>query len=257
MSVSADRSIDRLAARRRPIGRPCGYHTWRDLLFLHWKVPAELIVPALPPGLTLDTWNGDAWIGLVPFAMRNIRPWWSPPVPGISNFLETNLRTYVHRDGRDPGVWFFSLDASSRLAVWLARTFWHLNYRFAHMSLTAEGRRRRYSSSRPSRTIPGETEIEVELPDESVENESDEALPGTLEFFLVERYVMYAYNHRANTLLRGHVFHPPYRSCKATVNTCRQSLASEFGIGEQTPPDHALYSPGVDVEVFPLRPVAP
>ncbi|HSG72953.1 MAG TPA: DUF2071 domain-containing protein, partial [Planctomycetaceae bacterium] len=128
VALRALAEIDRISPIIRPDEKLIGYHTWLDLLFLHWRVPADEIQALLPPELTVDTFEGDAWVGLVPFKMRKIRPWWSPPVPGISNFYETNVRTYVHHRGKDPGVWFFSLDASSSLAVSVARWRWNLNY---------------------------------------------------------------------------------------------------------------------------------
>jgi uncharacterized protein len=102
---------------QRPPERAIGFQRWRDLLFMHWRVPAEQLQSVIPAPLQLETFDGSAWIGLVPFAMRDVRPWWSPAVAGISNFLETNVRTYVVHPETGPGVWFFSLDATSRLAV--------------------------------------------------------------------------------------------------------------------------------------------
>ena len=112
---------ERLRCCQPPQARPVGYHHWSDLLFLHWRVPAEMLQPLLPRGLTVDTWDGSAWVGLVAFHISRLRPWWSPVLPWISTFPETNIRTYVHREGRDPAVWFFSLDAARWLAVQAAR----------------------------------------------------------------------------------------------------------------------------------------
>ena len=88
-----------------------GYQNWRHLVFLHWRVNPQQLQTHLPPGLTIETFDGSAWLALVPFAMENVRPWWSPSVPGISWFLETNLRTYVRHESGLSAVWFFSLDA--------------------------------------------------------------------------------------------------------------------------------------------------
>ena len=95
---------------------------WRELLFVHWPIPPEELRPLVPPHLELDLFEGTAYVGLVPFTMTGVRPVGLPPVRWLSRFHETNVRTYVHRDGRDPGVWFFSLDAANRVAVSLART---------------------------------------------------------------------------------------------------------------------------------------
>ena len=90
--------------------------SWHDLLFMHWRVPADVLRPLIPPGLEVDTFDGSAWIAVVPFRMSDVAPRFVPAVPGLSAFPELNVRTYVARDGK-PGVWFFSLDAGNRLAV--------------------------------------------------------------------------------------------------------------------------------------------
>ena len=113
--------IDRLSPRKRPDENAIGYQKWRNLLFLHWSFPATVIQDLLPEGREVDTYQARAWIGIVLFDMKGVRPWWSPAMPGISSLLETNVRTYVHKDGEKPGVWFFSLDASKSLAVRLGR----------------------------------------------------------------------------------------------------------------------------------------
>src|SRR4029079_6984491 len=127
--------MDRIAPTVRPDDRPAGFQRWRTLLFLHWEVPAEAIAALIPEGLSVDTFEGRAYIGVVPFTMRDVSPWWSPSVPGISNFHELNVRTYVHKGGENPGVWFFSLDAASSIAVIAARAGWHLPYHRASMEL--------------------------------------------------------------------------------------------------------------------------
>ena len=128
-------NIDRIAPTRRPPGRTVMRQQWRDLLFLHWPVPVEQLRPLIPAELAIDTYEGQAYIGLVPFTMRNVRPTWSPPVPPLSHFHEINVRTYVHRQGRDPGVWFFSLDAANPIAVKIARLWFKLPYFYARMRL--------------------------------------------------------------------------------------------------------------------------
>src|SRR6056297_2999786 len=108
--------------------------TWSELLFAHWPVEPELVAEHLPAGVTLDTRDGKAWVGVVPFLMSNIAPRWVPPIPGLSRFLELNVRTYVSVDGK-PGVWFFSLDAESKVAVRVARATFNLPYMDATMSI--------------------------------------------------------------------------------------------------------------------------
>ena len=243
--------IDRLAPAHRPAGRAIGYHRWRDLTFLHWRLPAEPIARLLPAGLSLDTWEGDAWVGLVPFRMTGVRPWWSPW--GFA-FAETNVRTYVHFEGRDPGVWFFSLEAANSLAVMLARRFWGLNYYRAAMSLRRAGDRVEYRSRR---LWPGPSGARLELATEIgpplLGDPPGRAAPGTLEHFLVERYILYAV--RRGRLLRGQVHHSPYPLNSAQAASIEETLLAASGIAVDRPPCHALFSEGVDVEIFPLVPV--
>ena len=122
---------------------------WSELLFAHWAVEPEVLRPFIPAGLELELFEGRAWIGLVPFRMSDVAPRMVPAVPGISEFLELNVRTYVTTGGKR-GVWFFSLDAASRLAVRAARTFFHLPYYHADMDLQVDGAKVSYRSERRS-----------------------------------------------------------------------------------------------------------
>ncbi len=257
--------LDRIAPTVRPGGRPIGYHRWSDLLFIHWRVPAGIIRPLLPAELTLDTWDGDAWVGLVPFYMSRVRPWWSPPVPGVSSFCETNVRTYVHFRGRDPGVWFFSLEASSSLAVRVARWRWHLPYFLAQMSLDRKSEAVEYRSRRqwpecdgPESSRPGcaiRAKIGPLLGHEAVARPlpAGRALPGTLEHFLIERYILYASSARGE-LLAGRVHHSPYPIREAQLEDLDETLLSAIGIHPPSSACHTAFSEGVDVEIFALRP---
>ena len=131
-----------LATARRPAGPPALYQRWSELLFLHWQVDPAALRALLPARLEIDTFDGRALVGLVPFTMSRIRPRWAPAVPWLSAFHETNVRTYVLCDG-EPGVWFFSLEAARLPGVLIGRTLWGLGYRWARMTLEREGARRR------------------------------------------------------------------------------------------------------------------
>ena len=260
-SATESRPIDRFAAMARPAGRPIGYHCWTELLFVHWRLPAALVRPLLPAGLTLDTLEGDAWVGLVPFWMSRVRPWWSPPVPGVSHFCETNVRTYVHFRGRDPGVWFFSLDASNSLALRIARWRWHLPYFRAEMSLERVGDSIHYGVRRlgPGIAGPGcaiDAKIGPLLGHETAVRPlpAGRALPGSLEYFLVERYILYA-SPAPGKLLAGRVHHHPYPIREARLETIHETLLAASQLAPQAPPCHTVFSDGVDVEIFPLQPV--
>lgn len=253
--------IDRITPTLRPAGPLAGYHTWTDLTFLHWRVPAADVQALLPKGLTVDTYDGDAWVGLVPFYMSNIRPWWAPAVPGLSWFCETNVRTYVHRDGREPGVWFFSLDASNSIAVRTARWGWSLPYYRARMSLSRAGSRVDYASQRlwPGTSGAG-ARLTIEAGDLLGAGEPDrprpvgQCVPGTLEHFLIERYILYA-APAPSRLLLGRVYHTPYPVRTARVLHCEQTLTEAAGLPLTGPPLHAAFSDGVQVDVYSLNAV--
>jgi uncharacterized protein len=124
--------------------------SWHELAFLHWPVSPHALRAVLPKTLTLDMFDGVAWLGVVPFWMSGVRPRLTPPLPGLATFAELNVRTYVVA-GDKPGVWFFSLDAASRIAVRGARTLFHLPYFDARMSVSQEGGAVRYRSERTHR----------------------------------------------------------------------------------------------------------
>jgi uncharacterized protein YqjF (DUF2071 family) len=248
----ASASVDRLTVTRRPAESAIGYQQWINLSFLHWKVDPAVLQPMIPDSLQIDTFSGDAWVGLVPFTMHGVRPWWSPAVPWLSAFHETNVRTYVHRDGRDPGVWFFSLDAARRVAVEIARSVWHLPYFHAQMSLRRNGHAVDYASVRQDRRSAQPAELQVRTVIE--DSEPRAAVPGTLEHFLAERYLLYC-TRPNSTLYCGRVWHSAYPLQAARLDQCRQSLLSAAGIPVPDNPDHVLFSPGVTVDIFPLKSV--
>jgi uncharacterized protein len=242
---------DREAITRRPIGRVVMYQNWRQLLFLHWEVPAERLARILPSSLELDLFEGRAFVGLVPFTMKGVRPSGLPSVRGLSNFHETNVRTYVHFRGRDPGVWFFSLDAANVVGAALGRAWFALPYFFARMSLKAEpsegGLRLSYASNRlyPD-PRPATTRIEAE-----VRSVVEPAKLGTLEYFLAERYLLYS-ESRSGALFKGRVHHTPYPLQVAEVRSIEESALLAAGISRPNLPPLAHYASGVDVEVFGL-----
>ncbi len=243
---NAPRPEQRLAARESPATRPIGRQRWRDLLFLHWKVPAPDIQASLPRGLSVDTYNGDAYLGVVPFFMEGVRFGPLPAVPGISNFLELNVRTYVHDADGTPGVWFYSLDCNQPLAVWVARRFFHLPYFHARMS----ARRHRNSIAYESQRRGGADARDAftwEAPDRTAP-----ATPGSLEFFLVERYILFSINRSAR-LRRGRVQHAPYEIAVPRVSQFSVAVARLAGFELAGPPDSALAARRVDVGIHPLE----
>jgi len=255
---AAPMEIDRIAPTRRPAGRPAGCHRWSNLLFVHWRLPPAELEPLLPARLSVDTFDGDAWVGFVAFHMSGVRPWWFPAVPGISVFHETNLRTYVHLDGRDPGVWFFSLDASSSLAVKVARRRWRLPYYRSSMLLERSNSQVRYESHRLWPGQPGfRSEAIAEIGEPIGTGDPTQtpgkAVPGTLEHFLAERYILYAQSNDG-TLHRGHVHHSPYPLREAKLLHFEETLRQAASIPGTDEPAHVLFSDGVSVDIFGLRP---
>jgi uncharacterized protein YqjF (DUF2071 family) len=244
-------SIDRLTPTIRPPLRASMRQDWHHLLFLHWVVPAEGLRRLVPPGLDLDLFDGRAYVGLVPFTMTGVRPVWAPAVRGLSDFHETNVRTYVHRAGRDPGVWFFSLDAANPIAVALARARFYLPYYHARMSLTGEPTGAiRYTSDR-LRSGPTPASCAVRATPTGL---PAPAVPGTLDHFLAERYFLYA-AHR-DRLYRGQVHHAPYPLQHADVTDLDETLLAAAGIERPDAAPLAHYARGVRVEVFALTRVA-
>lgn len=236
--------IDRLSPSRRPAGKPAGFQRWRSLLFLHWPVAAEALRPLLPAGLELDLYGGQAYVGLVPFAMEGVRPHWYPE-PLALRFLETNVRTYVTCRGR-PGVFFFSLDANSLLAVQTARLGWGLPYYVASIAMNMRDEAVQYSLRR--RSTGARFEVRYRLG-----SFLGPSPPGTLEHFLLERYLLFVL--KRGQLLAGQVHHAPYPAQEVAVEEIRDELIAASGLPPISgPPELAHYARGVDVEVFPLRP---
>ena len=234
-----------------------GYQSWQKLAFIHWRVSVKDLQPLIPRGLTIEQFDGSAWLGVVPFSMERIRPWWSPPVPGVSWFLETNVRTYIVDEHGVSGVWFFTLDANKKLAVSVARTFWHLPYKLATMALEtsqpdSESLNMSTVSYRGVRRDhpPAEYQIKLTL-DESTPRP---AVTGTLDHWLTERYLLFA-QRRNGTLMTGRVHHAPYQIQPVVQYNINQTLTAAIGcpIPADRAPDHLVFSPGVDVRVSPLR----
>lgn len=244
MPDGAQTIIGSVEPRPRPARTPLMRQNWRRLLFLHWAVDPEIVQATLPPGLTVETWEGQAWLAIVPFAMKRVRPVGCPPVPGISDFLELNVRTYV----RDPkgwtGVWFYSLDCSQPLAVWAARKFFGLPYFRAWMEERVRLAGSDFFCEREGTDRSGSYRYRGI-------GESAPARARSLEEFLIERYVLFSMKNGA--LRTAEVWHEPYAIQAAEVAAWSMiplQLAG-FELGHR-PPDHAVYSAGVDVEIFGL-----
>ena len=157
--------------------------------------------------------------------MSGVRLRACPPLPGTSAFLELNVRTYVKHADR-PGVWFFSLDAESALAVRAARRGFHLPYFDAEMRLAEEAGAIRYRSERTHSGAPA-AELELEYGPES--GDAFEAEPGTLAHFLTERYRLYAADPKGR-LRAGEIHHPPWKLQPAWARVARNTMADACGL---------------------------
>lgn len=197
---------------------------WVDLLFMHWPVAPEALRPLVPAGLELDTFEGEAWLGVVPFVMEDVRPRFVPGVPGVSSFPELNLRTYASHRGV-PGVWFFSLDAASPLAVRLARAGFFLPYFDAAMTCRHDGGEVVYLSRRTHRGAPAASFAARYR----AAGEPSASEPGTLLHFLTERYCLYSADGRGR-LYRGDIRHRRWRLAPAECSLDENRMTEQIGV---------------------------
>ena len=197
------------------------FQSWRDLLFAHWRVSWDGLRELVPRQLTLERFDGSAWLAVTPFRIADQHIRYTPPLPAIAAFPELNVRTYV-RYQDVPGVFFFSLDAGNRLAVAAARTLYRLPYHSAEMRIDVDGDWFRYHSRRKQ----GEAEF---VGGYRPVGPAAEAAPGSLEHFLTERYALYAVL-RNGSVLRGDIQHPPWLLQPAEARIERNTMASAKGI---------------------------
>lgn len=189
----------RLALTQCPRGPHVMYQDWEHLLFAHWEWDPEEIQKTLPPGLTVDTFEEKAYLGLVPFYMNKIRPRFFPAIPGLSWFLEMNLRTYVYDEQGRAGVWFYSLDCNQPLAVMVARKSYRLPYEHATMRAELQDSWVNYHSTRQA------TGDHTHIRYRGV-SEIQTAFPGSLEFFFSRTLCSFCLSSK-QTLHRTRVSH--------------------------------------------------
>jgi uncharacterized protein len=197
--------------------------TWHDLVFAHWPVDAANLRSKIPMAFELDLFDGQAWLGIVPFHMTNVAPRGIPSLPWISEFPELNVRTYVRVDDR-PGVYFFSLDAGSSVAVQAARSLLNLPYYWASMNVTTRDAEIHYESRRHGNEPTAEFIGTYEPTGTAFV-----AASGSIEYFLTERYCLYHMNHRGAPY-RMEIHHPPWLLQPARIQVARNSMADIHGI---------------------------
>jgi uncharacterized protein YqjF (DUF2071 family) len=236
---------DRLAVREEPTSSPVMFQTWSNLLFLHWEFDPDEISARLPAPLSVDLHEGKTYLGLVPFFMKKVRPRFVPSMPPLSNFMELNVRAYVHDEQGRPGVWFFSLDCDQPIAVEVARRFFHLPYQHARMSHQGS----EYRCQRKG-------QAEAAIYDYSIGKNLRTAEPGSLEFFLLERYLLFSESAKGR-IHCGQVHHEPYAFSETNVPTMSTAPLEWDGFKVEEAPVSSLTSPGVPVKIFPLKTVNP
>ncbi len=214
--------------------------TWDDLLFAHWRVDAEALRPLVSPRVEVKEHDGSAWLGVTPFRVVALRLRGLLPLPRLSQFLELNVRTYVS-DGEKPGIWFFSLDAASRLAVEAARAGYKLPYFHARISSARSEGWIRYELARIG--APG-TVFSARY---RGVGDAFTAAPGTLEHFLTERYCLYT-EHRGR-LKRADIHHGPWPLERGEADIELNTM-SPVELPDEAP--HLMFSPRQDVALWRL-----
>ena len=214
--------------------------TWEDLAFLHWRVDADALAKLLPPELPPDTHDGVAWLGITPVVLTNFRLRGMPPLPKLSTFPELNVRTYATVGDR-PGIWFFTLDASSQLAVEAAKRIYKLPYHHAQMRVERHGLFVHYESARPGAAFSGRYRGDGDF---------FQAEPGSLEYFLTERYCLYTED--GGRLYRADIHHPPWSLQHGEAFVDLNTIAP-LAVADE--PSHVLFAARQDVVVWSLEPL--
>lgn len=236
--------LDHRAPRKRPQGRPLMQQSWGKLLFIHWRCDVEQLRHLLPAELELETFDGSAWIAVVPFTMWDTRARFLPPLPGFNAMHELNVRTYVSFAGV-PGVWFFSLDCNSVAAVLGARTFYHLPYYNADIELAQTAETLDYSLVRtdePAATFRAEWHIGEGLPTST---------PGSLEYFLTERYCLYSEHH--GKLYRARIHHQQWPLQRASLSSFSSTMIESLGLPTPLGDPLLHYAEEIHVGIWSLK----
>jgi uncharacterized protein YqjF (DUF2071 family) len=224
---------------------------WRHILFAHWQVLPELLLPHLPTGLELDTREGAAWISVVAFHLERVRLRGLPPLGFCSNFLELNLRTYVRLNG-EPAIYFLSIHAGNRLAVGLARRLTPLPYAFAQMTYDRQHHDWRFESHRP-RSKGGQLLFQAEF---SPVVGRREVKADSLDAWLLERYVAYVAGEHGR-LRRMSVQHPPWQVQDVVLRSAATELGQAWGLNLEHQPQRCHFAEKVEALLWPFEEVRP
>jgi hypothetical protein len=220
--------------------------SWHELLFAHWPIAPEALRPLMPACFSIDTFEGQAWVGVVPFRMSDVRPRGLPSIPALSNFPELNVRTYVTANGK-PGVFFFSLEAANPLAVAIARSVFHLPYLNAHMECKRVANTINYRSHRTHRGAPSAEFSASYRPIGPVTY----AQPHSIESWLTDRYCLYT--NVGSQAYRADIHHLHWPLQTAELETTTNTMALSHGIHLPVTQPLLYYSQRLDVLVWPIQ----
>jgi uncharacterized protein len=248
MRAKSVSDFERLAARNKPEGQPIMHQNWGKLHFMHWRINEDILRPLVPEDVQIDTFGDWAWVSITPFTMWDVRalPPLLPALPGLSSMHELNVRTYVELDGV-PGIWFFSLDTNHSLAAAGARTFFHLPYYTAEIDIEESEDLIGYELTRdgdPPAEFHASFRIGKKLPPSQ---------PGSKEFFLTERYILYTENE--GKLYRARIHHQPWTLQQSGVQEFSSTMLEANGIPAPTTQPLVHYAEEVNVDIWALESV--
>ena len=230
----------------RPSGQPLMHQNWGKLLFMHWPVEAAILRPLIPSPLQLETFDGKAWIGIVPFTMWDIRavPPYVPRIPFLNAMHELNVRTYVSFDG-EPGVWFLSLDCNNAAAVFGARTSYFLPYFNASINLQQSDHVIDYNLTRKDHPVASFSSRWT------IGNSIPKTTPGSLPFFLTERYCLYS--RRKSYVYRSRIFHQQWQLKTASVEILSSTMIESHGLPSPLGEPLLHYAEEISVDIWRLK----
>jgi uncharacterized protein YqjF (DUF2071 family) len=212
---------------------------WCDLAYIHWRYDPQVVQSLLPEGIEVDTFDESAWVGLIPFSMRNISFPLVPPVPYFGSFPEVNVRTYVKCNGV-PGVWFFSLDVNRLIPAFVARSTYFIPYCWGKVSHKKVGQHLRTTVKRRW-PLSSSTQIELALG-----KEIDE--PSALEHFLSARWGLFSKGWRGQ-LRYAPVDHEQWQLFESSIINLDDQLITAAGLPSPIGEAHVMFSPGVSVRI--------
>lgn len=229
-----------------PVRRASVIQRWEELTFIHWRYPPEVVQAILPPGLEVDTFDGSAWVAVVPFRMVAVRPPWAPSIPWLTTFPETNVRTYVRDAEGGVGVWFSSLDITRLAGVAVARTWFHVPYTWASMHLAVDANSALYRSVRrwPTKGPHVTAAVRIGAP----------SSPSPLLSFLTNRWRAYTVDG-AGQVAYGPVAHEPWSISEAALDEFSESVVTAAGLPPPSGDPLVHFSRGVSARVASLRTV--